>query len=155
MLITHWEHNTLRTFLILSCTPPFFPQNSLNLPGHGFYKVSKAFHRDGAPCWLQCFSQLCQVSWMSFGWWTILDTHRKLFSVKNPAALQFLTHSNWCAWHPLPYPIQRHLNILACLFTRWMAHRYNPIVFRLKNSSLTCLLPFIYTDWSWFNKWHQ
>uniref|UniRef100_A0A8C7LEQ8 Attractin like 1 n=1 Tax=Oncorhynchus kisutch TaxID=8019 RepID=A0A8C7LEQ8_ONCKI len=29
---------------------PFCPQNSLNLSGHGFYKVSKAFHRDAGPC---------------------------------------------------------------------------------------------------------
>jgi hypothetical protein len=27
---------------------------------------------------------------MFFGWWTLLDTHGKLLSVKNPAALQFL-----------------------------------------------------------------
>ena len=39
------------------------------------------------------FPQLCQVGWMSFGWWTILDTHGKLLSVKNPAALQFLTQT--------------------------------------------------------------
>jgi hypothetical protein len=30
---------------------------------------------------------------MSFGWWTILDTHEKLLSVKNPALLQFLTET--------------------------------------------------------------
>ena len=38
-------------------------------------------------------SHSCQVGWMSFGWWTILDTHGKLLSVKNPAALQFLTQT--------------------------------------------------------------
>jgi hypothetical protein len=31
------------------------------------------------------------VGWKSFGCWTILHTHGKLLSVKNPAALQFLT----------------------------------------------------------------
>ena len=30
-------------------------------------------------------------SWL--GWWTILDTHGELLSVKNPAALQFLTQT--------------------------------------------------------------
>jgi hypothetical protein len=30
---------------------------------------------------------------MSFEWWTILDTRGKLLSVKNPAALQFLTQT--------------------------------------------------------------
>jgi hypothetical protein len=37
--------------------------------------------------------QLYQGGWMSFGWWTFLDTHRKLMSVKNPAALQLLTQT--------------------------------------------------------------
>jgi hypothetical protein len=36
-----------------------------------------------------CFPQLCQVGWMSFGWWTIRDTHRKRLRMKNPAPLQF------------------------------------------------------------------
>jgi hypothetical protein len=62
-----------------------------------------------------------KVVWMSFGWWTILDTHRKLLSVENPAAFGVLD-TNRCAWHLLQYPVQRHLNILSCLFTLWMAH---------------------------------
>ncbi|XP_052335092.1 succinyl-CoA:3-ketoacid coenzyme A transferase 1, mitochondrial-like isoform X2 [Oncorhynchus keta] len=48
-------------------------------------------------------SNSCQVGWMSFGWWTILDTHRKLC-----ALLLFLSHSNRYAWNLLPYPVQRH-----------------------------------------------
>jgi hypothetical protein len=32
--------------------------------------------------------------------------------------LQFLTHSNWCAWHLLTHPIQRHLKMLSCPFTQ-------------------------------------
>jgi hypothetical protein len=123
--------NIRNTFLILSCTP-FIPQNSLNLSGHGLYKVSKAFHRHAGPCWLQCFPQLCQVVWMSFGWWTILDTHRKMVSVKNPAVLQFWTHSNRCAWHLLPYPVQRYLNILSWTFNQWKAHIHNPCLNSLK-----------------------
>ena len=85
--------NIRNTFLILSCTP-FCPQNSLNSSGHGLCKVSKAFQRDAGPCWLHWFPQLCQVAWMSFRWWTVLDTHRKLLSMKNPAALQFLTQTS-------------------------------------------------------------
>ena len=76
----------IRNTFLLSFTP-FCPQNSLYSSGHGLYNVSNAFHRDAVPCWLQYFPQV----WMSFGWWTILDTHGKLLSVKNPAALQFLT----------------------------------------------------------------
>ena len=87
--------NIRNTFLILSCTSPFSfcPQISLNTSGHGLYKVLKAFHRDAGPSWLQCLRQLCQVVWMSFGWWIILDTYIKLLSVKNPAPLQFLTQT--------------------------------------------------------------
>jgi hypothetical protein len=68
--------NIRNTFLILSCTA-FCPQNSLNFSGMD-YKVSKVFHRDAGPCWLKYFQHLCQFRWMSFGWWTVLDTHRKL-----------------------------------------------------------------------------
>ena len=131
--------NIRNTFVTLSCTL-FCPQNSLNLPVHGLHKVSKAFHRDAGSCWLQCFPQLCQVGWTSFGWWTILDTRGK---PSNVAVL----NPNQCAWHLLPYPVQRHLNILSCPFTIWMAHIQNPIVSRLKNIYFTCLLP-IYTDWT-------
>jgi hypothetical protein len=46
-------------------------------------------------------SHSSQVVWMSFGWWTILDTHGKLLSVKNPVALQFLTQWTRCTWHLL------------------------------------------------------
>jgi hypothetical protein len=40
---------------------------------------------------------------MSFGWWTILDTHGKLLSVKNPAALQFLTQTGAPGTYHLPF----------------------------------------------------
>ena len=96
------------------------------------YKLSKAFHRDAGPCWLQCFPQLCKVGCMFFGWWTILDTHRKLLRIKNSAELRFLRHSNRCNWHLLPYTVQRHLNILSCPFTLWMAHIHNPCLNCLK-----------------------
>ena len=84
-MLCYTVYKTLRTsFLILSCTP-FRPQNSLNSSGHGLYKVSKAFHRDAGSCWCQCFPQLCQVGWMSFGGWTTLDTRKESLSMKNPA----------------------------------------------------------------------
>ena len=47
-------------------------------------------------CWPMLTPKLlqsCQLDWMSFGRWTILDTHGKLLSVKNLAALQFLTQT--------------------------------------------------------------
>jgi hypothetical protein len=137
------------TFLIMSCTPtPFCPQNSLNSLGQGVNKVWKGFHRDAGPCWLHCFPQLCQVGWMSFGWWTMLDKHGKLLSVKNPAALQFLTDSNRWAWHLLPYSVQRHLNILSYTFTLWMAHIHNPCLNCLKAwKSLFNLSPPLHLHW--------
>ena len=139
--------NIRNTFLIFSCTP-FCPQNSLNSSWHGLYEVSKAFHRDAGQCWLQCFPQLCQVVWMSFGWWTILDTHKKLLSMKNPAALQFLRLK---PVHLAPTNIPRSkvlqsfvLPIHSLNGTRTQS--MSQFVSRHKNPSLTHLLPFIYTD---------
>ena len=60
--------------------------------------------------------------------------------------------TNRCTWHLLPYPVQRHLHFLSCPLTLWMAYT---IISWLKNNYLTCLLPFIYTDGSGFNKWHS
>ena len=70
---------------------------------------------------------------------------------KNPVALQFLTHTNCCAWHLLPYPVQRHLSIFVLpIYPLNGTHTHRIHVSRLKNPYLTCLLPFIYTDWSGF-----
>jgi hypothetical protein len=132
--------------------PTFCSFKSLNLSGHGLHKVSKAFHRDAGPCWLLSVPQLCQVGWMSFGWWTILNTHGK-----NPAALQILTQTGAsgtyyqtprskalkCFVLPLHPLNDTHTQSMSQL-SHW-----------LRNPSLTCLLPFIYTDWSGFNEWHQ
>ena len=81
--------NIRNTLLILSCTP-FCPQNSLNSSGHGLYKGPTALHRDADPCWLQCFPQFCHIGWMSFVWWTILDTHGKLLCVEKPSSVTVL-----------------------------------------------------------------
>jgi hypothetical protein len=128
------------TFLILSCTP-FCLQNNLNLLGRGLYKLSKAFHRDTGPCWLQSFPQLCQIVWMSFGWWTILDTHRKLLCEKPSSVAVLDTLKPVClAPTTIQYPVQRHLNSLSLPISPLNGtHTHNP--------SLTCLLSFIYTDW--------
>jgi hypothetical protein len=116
--------NIKNIFLILSCTPPFCPQNSLNSSGHGLYKVSKAFQRDAGSCWLQCFLQLYQVGCMSFGWWAILDTHWKL--------------QRCSSWHkpvrlvPATITCSKAPKYFSCPFTLWMAHIHNPCLNCLK-----------------------
>ena len=120
------QHFSNLKFLILSCTPPL-PSEQPQFVSMD-YKVLKAFHRDAGPCWVQYFPQLCHVGCMSLWWWTILDTHGKLLSMKNPAALQFLTHSNWCAWHLLSYPMHPVLTIHALKGT----HTHNPCLNCLK-----------------------
>ena len=143
----------IRNILILSCTT-LCPQSSLNSLGHGLYKVSNAFHRDAGPCWLQCFPQLCQVGWISFGCCTILDTHRKLLSVKNPAALQFLTETGVPGtYYHTPFK-GAHIFCLGCSLSEWHTYTIHvSIVSRLKNPSLTYLLPFIYIDWPGEYRW--
>ena len=49
---------------------------------------------------------------MSFGWWTILDTQGKLFCVKNPAGLQFLTHK-LVRLAPTTIPLSKALKYFA------------------------------------------
>ena len=95
-------------------------------------------------------SNASQVGWMSFqlvdhSWHT-----RETVECENPCSVAVLD-TNRCAWHLLQYPVQRHLKLLSCPFTLWMAHTFLvSVVSRVNNPSLTCLLPFIYTDWSGF-----
>ena len=98
-------------------------------------------------------SKSCQVGWMSFGYWTILDKHGKLLSVKKPAALQFLTQTGAPGNTTIPH--SKALKICCPAHSPSERHTYTihvSIVSRLKNPYLTCLLPFIYTDWSDINK---
>ena len=72
--------NNRNLFLLLSCTP-FWTQNSLNLLGHGLYKVSKAFHRDAGPCWLQCFPTVVSS-------WLVVDLYSELLAPSHPTDAQ-------------------------------------------------------------------
>jgi hypothetical protein len=67
----------------------------------------------------------------------------ELLSVKKALALQFLTHSNRCAWHHI-------LHRSKALQSFVLPIHPLAIVSRLKNPSLTCLLPISYTDWRGF-----
>jgi hypothetical protein len=67
-------------------------------------------------------SHSCQVG---FGWWTILDIHRKLLSVKtpetaeceNPSIVAVLDSLKPVHLAPTTIPVQRHFNLLSCPFT--------------------------------------
>ena len=146
--ILHWVHKTLGT-------SSFCPQNSLHMSEHWLYKErwkrSTGMLAPMLPTVVSCW---LDVLWV-VGSGSFLIYKGNCLSVEKPSRFAVLD-TNWCAWHLLPYPMQRHLNCLSFPFTLWMANTIDvSIVSRLKNPSLTCLLPFIYTDWSGFNKWHQ
>jgi hypothetical protein len=86
------------------------------------------------------FDHCPAVGWMSFEWWTILDTHRKLLSVKSPAALQFLTQT--CA--PGTYyhnPLKSTSIFCLAPFTLWMALIHKPcLIWPCLNQSFLCLM---------------
>ena len=82
--------NIRSTFLIWSCTP------FLLLPSEQpqFVRAwTLQEHSTGMLANVDSNASHSQVAWMSLEWWTILDIHRKLLSVKNPAVLQFLTQT--------------------------------------------------------------
>ena len=88
-------------------------------------------------------SHSSQVVWMSFGWWTILDTHGKLLSVKNPVALQFLTQWTRCTWHLL---LCHSVSILSrCLSMLMVGGLIQNIYFNLR---------FCWTLTVW-NRWYK
>ena len=103
---------------------PFCPQKCLNLSGHGLYKVLIAFHRNSTPCWLQCFPQLYQVGWMSFGWWTILDAHGKHFEREKPSSGVVLDTLKPVRLAPTTIPCSKALQSLV--LTLWKVHIHNP-----------------------------
>ena len=54
-------------------------------------------------------SHSCRFGWMSFGLWTILDTHGETVESEKPSSVA-VVDTNRCAWHLLLYPVRRRLN---------------------------------------------
>jgi hypothetical protein len=143
-MYVHWVYQRLGTAFQYSVVPSFALRTPSIFQG---VKVSKAFHRDAGPCWCQCFPQLGEDGWMSYEWWTIVDTHGKLFSVKNPAALHILTQTVRLA--PSTISCSKALQYFVFPFTLWMSHIHNPCLNCLKASKSLFNHPFIYTDLKW------
>ena len=105
-------------------TPPFCPQNSLDLSGHGLHKVSNAFHRDAGRCWRQCFPQLSSwldVIWVVDHFWYTRETVERW---KN-SCVAVLDKAG------VPGTFYRFKGIYILCFSLWMAHTHN--------SCLNCL----------------
>ena len=153
----HSVKNIGHTFIILNCTR-FCPQNSLNSSGHS------------TRCWKQFTGMLAQFdsltmlpkvvsSWLDVHWvvdhsWYIGETigHGK------PSSIACLDTLRAVRLAPTTIP---HLKALKYLFlpihplNGTHTQSMSQLSKNFKNPSLTCLLPFIYTDWSGFNNWHQ
>ena len=139
--------NIKDTFLILRCTIPFCPQNSLNSPGHGLYKVSSI----PQGCWPMLTSVLPTVVASSLDILWVVDYSlytRETVAGEKPSSVAVLdTHR--CAWHLLPYlPCSTaHKSFVLPIPQLNGTHTQSmSIVSRLTNPPLTCLPPFIYTD---------
>ena len=121
--------NIKNTFLILSCTSSF-----------ALRTASICQSMDSTRCWIPqgCWSMLTPMlpivvsSWLNVLW--VVDHSwytRETVDCEKPTSVGVLDTKR-CTWHLLPYPIQRHLRILPCPFTIWMAHKHDSYLNCLK-----------------------
>ena len=92
-------------------------------------------------------------SWLDDLW--VVDhslyTQETVKEKKNPAMLQFLTHSNRCAWNLLPYTVQKALqSFVLPIHPLNGTHTFH--VSRFKTPYFTCLTSPIYTYHGGFNR---
>jgi hypothetical protein len=161
--------NIRNTFLILSCTPPshlpskqsqfvraWTLQGVKSVP-QGCWPRSSTMLPTVVSSWLDVSSN---AEWLDVHFWLVADGGPFLIHTGNCWA--WTTQQRCCSWHkpvrlaPTTILYSQALPSLSCTF-----HFLNgthtqsvSIVSRLRNPPSTGLLPFIYTDWSWFNKWH-
>jgi hypothetical protein len=99
----HWLYKTLGEHLPNVEMHPLFPSEQPQFIG--------AWILQGVGCWpmltpmLPTFVSNCPLGGgpLYFGRWTILETHRKLLSVKNPTELQFLTQTSAPGTYHTPF----------------------------------------------------
>jgi hypothetical protein len=152
----HWSFNVYRLKLSI---PNIYRTNTPFCPQPQFVRARTLHGVESVPqgCWPMLTPILPTVvsgCLNVFGWWTILDTHRKLLSVKNPTAFWFLTQTRAPGTYCPTLFKGTYMFCLAHLPSEWHTI-HDSIVSRLKKTYLTCLLPFIYVDCSVFNKWRQ
>ena len=91
---------------------------------------------------LSCTPQLCQVAWMPDHSWCTQET----VECEKPSSVAVLDTLKPMRLATTTIPFSK----APC---EW--HTYTIHVSRLKSPPLTCLLHFLYTDWSGLNKWHE
>jgi hypothetical protein len=79
---------------------------------------------------------LCQVGWVSFGWWTILDTHGKLEHEK-PSSVAVLGTLKPVLLAPTTIPLSKALKSRLA---------YSPSEWHTYTIHVSIVLHFIYTD---------
>ena len=100
--------NIKNIFLMLSCTPSFCPQFIGAWTLHGVESIPHG-------CWTMLTPMLP----------TVVKLAGCPVEHEKPSSVAVLDTNRW-AWQLLQYPVQRHLNLLSCPFTLWMAHINNP-----------------------------